>query len=252
MNSHSAQLHPQKKTLRGGRALFYLLLRTSAWAAILLACGLYYLNETLPTPPVKPAADTAGGVMQTGRRPFLSRPPHAKTQQAAEMADPLYLIKASKAGTNAAGTRTAAPGAAAPRLKAVTFAGSGGRFVPLGQAAPEQGSASRTEGAPRDGDAVLLPAAALSRKVKVTGAKPVPAALGKKYSGIDPEAEFLRERLRRQAAAAEASAEQLRHEELLLTGWLLLLALAVMILPSRVIKAWRLIQKPEGSHWTLK
>jgi hypothetical protein len=168
------------------------------------------------------------------------------------MADPLSLITAPKAGAGTHEKKVArAQSAARTRLKAVTFGGSGGNFVPLGQEEQEQ-APGRAETAPRDQDAVLLPASAMLSSVKVKGARPVPAAAGKKYSGVDPEAEFLRERMRQQATAAEAAKFQLRSEKLLLAGWLAMLSLAAMLIPSRVIKAWRLIHRPEGSHWTLK
>lgn len=252
MDKHTPRLNPPKATLHAGRALFYLLLKTFLWTAVLLACGLYYANESLRPAPVKPAAAAAARAKKTPRTPALKEPPKAPPPQGPEMADPLSLITAPKAGANTYEKKGArAQTAARTRLKAVTFGGSGGNFVPLGQEEQER-APGRTKSAPRDQDAVLLPASAMLRSVKVKGARPVPAAAGKKYSGVDPEAEFLRERMRRQAAAAEEAKLQLRNEKLLLSFWLALLALAAMLIPSRVIKAWRLIHRPEGSHWTLK
>lgn len=250
MNEHTPRLNPLKATLHGGRALFFLLLRTFLWTAVILACGLYYVNKSLLPAPVKPAAAAAARAKRPTRQPALKKPPEPPPAQGPEMADPLSLITAPKAGATAAAPSKKT--SAVPRLKTVTFAGSGGSFVPIGQAEPEEDRGSLAENAPRDQEAVLLPAAALSKKVKVKGARPVPVLTGKKYSGMDPEADFLRERVRRQAAAAEALKKQLLNEELMLAGWLALLALAATLIPSGVIKAWRLIQKPEGSHWTLR
>ncbi len=252
MNEHAPRLNPPKVTLHGGRALFYLLLRTSLWTAVILACGLYYVNEALRPAPVKPAAAAAARAKKTPRPPALEKPPKAPPAQGPEMADPLSLITAPRAGASTYEKKGArALSAARTRLKAVTFGGSGGNFVPLGQEEQEQ-APGLTESAPRDQDAVLLPASAMLSSVKVKGARPVPAAAGKKYSGVDPEAEFLRERMRRQAEAAEAYRIRLRNEKLSLAGWLILLVLAVTLIASRVVKAWRAIHKPEGSHWTLK
>ena len=253
MTGHSPRLNPLRTTLRPWRALFNLLLRAFTCTAVILGCGLYYLNEALLPAPVKPAEITAAPAKSPSRRTYLKSPPKAPPAPGPKLADPLSLIKASKPVADSYGNESdAGKNAARPRLKAVTFAGSGGRFIPIGQEEREQAPGSRTESARRDLETVLLPASALSKKITVKGAKPVSVLAGKKYSGVDPEAEFLRERMRRQAAAAEASRLQLRKEKLLLTGWLALLALAAMLIPSRVIKAWRLIQKPEGSHWTLR
>ena len=244
------KLNPPRTSLRPWRALLFLLFRTSVWTAMSLACGLYYVNGALRQAPGKPAAETAVEAKKPARRTPLKNPPEAPRSVGLEIADPLSLIKIPKAGpaSKEGPERTKAR----PRLKAVTFAGSGGSFNTLERDEPEQAPESRAENTPHDEEAVLLPPAALSKKVKVKGARPVSAITGKKYSGVDPEAELLRERIRRQAEAAETAKAQLRHEKLLFAGWLALLALAAMLIPSRVIKAWRLIHKPEGSHWTLK
>ena len=253
MPGHSPKLNPAKTTLRDGRALFYKLLRTFIGTVVIMACGLYYIKDLLLPAPATPPPNTAAGVKRTARRPALNKPPHSTAPLTAEMVDSLSLIKIPKTGASTYGKESSsAKSAAKPRLKTVTFAGSGGSFVPIRRDEPGQEPDSRAANSPRDQEAVQLTAAALSKKVKVKGARPVPVLTGKKYSGIDPEAEFLRGRMRRQAEAAKAAEEQLRHEKLLLTGWLALLALAAMLIPSRVIKAWRLINKPEGSHWTLK
>ncbi len=243
MSEPSARLKPPRKTLRGRHELSQRLLRTALATAIITASGLYLLNDTLRSPRINPAqrpSPPAG----TAAAPALSPPAVAS----AALTDPLALIKHSKAAEEyGAAPRKAEP----PRLKAVTFAGSGGNFSALGQKAREQETA-RTGSALRDQEAVLLPAYALKKAVRVKGAGPVPASIGKKYSGVDPEAESLRERLRRQAEADKTGKARLRDEKLLLIGWLILLVLAAMLIPSRLIKAWRLIHKPEDSHWTLR
>lgn len=248
MPGHSTKLNPPKTTLRRGRDLFFLGLRTAAWTAVALACALYFINDSIRPAPGKPAVRTEPAAGKSARRTAINPPPRTHRASGLEIADPLALIKGPRAygEGNAPAKKTAVP-----RFKTVTFAGSGGKFAALGQDEQEPAQA-RAENPPRDQEAVLLPASALGKAVKVKGARPVPVSTGKKYSGIDPEAEFLRERMRRQAAEYEAGKVRLRNEKLLLTGWLTLLVLAAMLIPSRVIKAWRLIHKPEGSHWTLR
>ncbi|MBU2573247.1 MAG: hypothetical protein KKH28_04130 [Elusimicrobia bacterium] len=89
-------------------------------------------------------------------------------------------------------------------------------------------------------------------KLKMPGARPVSVALEKRYSGIDPESEMLRARERAKAAAAEAAKKQLFKEKLQLCGIITLLALPVMLFGSRILRALRLMNNPEDTHWTLK
>ncbi|MCX5791996.1 MAG: hypothetical protein NTY45_07240 [Elusimicrobia bacterium] len=249
------------------RALFHLLLRTAVWAALILASGLYCVKEgalngfkwnrpvttapqaeNLPVekPVVLPAPDRAA-------------PAAAGTARTAP-ADPLALIKQDEPPPRRASPdrKPAARGgpAAIPRMRPVTFGGSGGNFArltadePAGSGAaahpPAAGGRARAE------DGVVLTPGALSKKIRVKGAAPVSPAAEKRYTGEDPEAEKLRAAVRAKAEAAAAARRQLRREQFMAAGLLLLAALAIILIPSRLIKAWRLLERPEGKHWTLK
>ncbi|MCK5583002.1 MAG: hypothetical protein KAI33_04395, partial [Elusimicrobiales bacterium] len=64
--------------------------------------------------------------------------------------------------------------------------------------------------------------------------------------------EALREARRLEAIETELLRKNLLHEKLWLVALITLLGIAMMLLGSRVIRALRLLKKPEGKHWTLK
>ena len=191
--------------------------------------------------------------------PERAAPAFGRTARTAP-ADPLALIRAEEPPPRRAGDvrKPAARGgpAAIPRLRPVTFGGSGGNFArltadePAGPGAAAQPPAAG--GRARAEDGVVLAPGALSKKIRVKGSAPVSPAAEKRYTGADPEAEKLRAAIRAKNEAAVAERRQLRREQFMAAGLLLLTALGIILIPSRLIKAWRLLERPEGKHWTLK
>jgi len=165
-------------------------------------------------------------------------------------ADSLTMIKAPPRGS----VSTPVPQKAAiPRL----VSNSSGRWFAKidfrsGEAGelqePMQEEARR---GPGDGE-IAITQAALSRKIKVRGARPVSASLEKRYASVDKEAEKLRSEFRRKAEAAEIARKQRLRKQIELSALILAIAAMLAIAASRIVKAWRAIQKPDGTHWTLK
>lgn len=250
-------LNPPRTTLHPVRAAFYLLLRTALWTSLILAAGLYCAKEGafsgFNRPPAEkkyfksPASPPA---------PARNAAPAAAAPARTAATDPLSLIKPAEAPVTAArpGARRAA--AVIPRMKPMAFGGSGGNFAPLAADTAANSVAARPAPAVNRGgraqEGVFLSRAALSKKIRLKGSAPVSAAAEKRYTGADKEAEKLRAALRGRAEAAEAEAKRLRREQLWAAGWIILAAFVIMLITSRIIKAWRLLEKPEGKHWTLK
>ncbi|MEI7528835.1 MAG: hypothetical protein WCK76_07815 [Elusimicrobiota bacterium] len=250
------------------RALFHLLLRTAALTALILASGLYCVKEgalngfkwNRPGTTAPPAENTPAEKPAVLPAPEKAAPGAAGRTARTAPADPLALIKPDEppARRTSGVPKPAARGgpAAIPRMRPVTFGGSGGKFArltaddPAGSVAAAQPPAAG--GRARAEDGVVLTPDALSKKIRVKGAAPVSPAAEKRYTGADPEAGKLRAAIRAKAEAAAAARRQLRREQFMAAGLLLLAALAIILIPSRLIKAWRLLEKPEGKHWTLK
>lgn len=104
----------------------------------------------------------------------------------------------------------------------------------------------------REEEGVFLGRTALAKKIRMKGSLPVSAAAERRYTGADREAEKLRAVILNRAEAAEAERKRLRRQRVLIAGWIVLAALVIMLIASRVVKAWRLLERPEGTHWTLK
>ncbi len=236
-----------RKTLRPGRYFSLLALRTALWTAILVACFAYAVNEGAFRPGFISAEKKTSPAEQ---RPRQETPMAVVPEYAPPQADSLALVKAAPRG--GAG-RPVRQKEASPRLVSNTpgrwfakidfrSAGSGAVQEPGQEAAPR---------GPADGE-VALNKAALAKKIKVGGARPVSASLEKRYSTVDKEAERLRSEHNRKAEAEEIKRKQKLQGHIELSAALLALAAFLAIAASRVIKAWRAIQKPDGTHWTLK
>jgi len=258
MQNSLAPLNSPKKTLHPVRAAVWLALRTALWTALILASGLYCANEGILPQRGKPPAgkEIIHKPAPIPARQKSSRLPAAGAVRTAAT-DPLALIKPGKPlpGLERKAASRRAP-AAIPRMRPATFGSSGGGFAPLlADYAENRASApspAATDRKAREEEGVFLGQAALSKKVRLKGARPVSAAAEKRYTGTDREAGELRAVILSRAEAAEAERKRLRRGRLILAGWIVLAALAIMLIASRVVKAWRLLEKPEGKHWTLK
>jgi len=235
------------------RSLILKLLLTAFWTALVVAAGLYGVKRVLerePAAPEAPVAAEPAAAQEDEALPAPERLPLADAGSgAAPSAGSLALVKKEKFPED---PEPDAPSrqAARPRLRPASFGGSGGNF-------PRPGFSEETE-APVPArrrnlpEGVILNQAALAKKIKVKGARPVSVATAKRYSGIDPESDALRFFKQRQAEALAESYKQLRREQLLLSGLILLSIIVLMVAGSRVIHALRLIEKADGPHWTLK
>ena len=261
MSKSTLALNPPKKTFHPVKAALYLLLRTAIWTSLILILGILYIKE--------------GGIADTRRLPAEKKsfknsvvlpvlPAGASYEpvlpEHTAPADPLALIKTgSKAAPRAINTsrqkmRNVPP--VLPRLRPMGFGESGGNFAQLGTDKPERSPAA----SPRPvavspayaQEGLVLTPGALSKKIKVKGSVPVSAAAEKRYTGVDKEAEMLRAALRAKVEAAEAARKQLRREQFMAAGIIVLSALVIMLVASRIIKAWKTLEKPEGKHWTFK
>lgn len=233
------------------RSLILKLLLTAFWTALVLAAGLYGLKlvlERQPAAPESPAAEELVPAQEDEALPAPERLPLADAGTATP-AGSLALIKKGTLPGDA--EPDAVPRQAAkPRLRPASFGGSGGNFASpgFGEETAERPPARRRN-LP---EGVILNQKALAKKIAVKGARPVSVAAAKRYSGIDPESDALRYFKGRQAEAQAESYRQLRREQLTLSGLILLAILALMVTGSRVIHALRLIEKPDGPHWTFK
>ncbi|HNW43713.1 MAG TPA: hypothetical protein PKI19_04360 [Elusimicrobiales bacterium] len=261
MQNSSLPLNRPKATLRPARALFRLLLRTALWTAVILACGLYCFKEVALPGFSRPrsAQQSINAAVPLPAAESRTRPAAGRFRTAAT--DPLALIKPAalpaESGEEGAARRPARPAAAGiPRMKTMGFGESGGGFAPMRTAAAGAARPARARAAAAADsggeEGVILPAAALSGKIGMKGSAPVSAAAEKRYSGADKEAEALRAAVRARTEASEALKKRLRNEQLILAGWILLAATGLMLTASRLIRAWRQLDKPEGKHWTLK
>ena len=235
------------------RSLILKLLLTAFWTGLLVAAGLYGFKLVLERQPAAPEAPSAE---QPVPEPGIETLP---APERLPLADAGYAA-APSAGSLALIKKGTLPGdaeldpvsrqAAKPRLRPASFGGSGGNFASSGFSEETEAPApARKRNLP---DGVILNQAALAKKIAVKGARPVPVATAKRYSGIDPESEALRFFKQRQAEAQAESYKQLSREQLLLSGLILLAIIALMVAGSRVIHALRLIEKPDGPHWTFK
>lgn len=236
-----------RKTLRPGRYFFRLALRTALWTSIIIACFVYAVNEGA----FRPAAVSGEKKPSlTAQRPVQEVPMAVVPAYAPPRADSLALVKPPPRGGASKPVRQKAP---LPRLVSNTS----GRwfakvdFRPAGSAALQEPGQEVTPRGPGDGE-VALTKAALTKKIKVGGARPVSASLEKRYSSVDKEAERLRSEFKRKAEAGEIKRKQELRGHLEVSAVILALAAVLAVAASRILKAWRAIQKPEGTHWTLK
>ncbi|PKQ19286.1 MAG: hypothetical protein CVT66_10875 [Actinobacteria bacterium HGW-Actinobacteria-6] len=234
------------------RSLILKLLLTAFWTALLAAAGLYGFKLVLEREPAAPEAPVAAEPVTAQDDEALPAPERLPLADAgngsAPSAGSLALVKKGKLPEDPG--PDAVSRAARPRLRPVSFGGSGGNFASPGFGEETGAPApARRRNLP---EGVILNQAALAKKIKVKGARPVPAGTAKRYSGMDPESEALRFFRQRQTEARAESFKQLRREQLLLSGLILLSIVALMVAGSRVIHALRLIEKPDGPHWTLK
>ncbi len=236
-----------RKTLRPVRYFSLLALRTALWTAIIIACFVYAVNEGALRPAALSAVKKSSLAVQRPRQevPMAVVPAYAPPQ-----ADSLALVKPAPRGGASAPAQQKAP---LPRLVSNTS----GRwfakvdFRPAGSGALQEPAQEATPRGPGDGE-VALSKAALSKKIKVGGARPVSASLEKRYSSVDKEAERLRSEYNRKTEAEEIKRKQKLQGHIELSALILALAAVLAVAASRIIKAWRAIQKPDGTHWTLK
>lgn len=222
---------------------------TSAIAAAAIISAYFYFNYRRAEALIRlqAAVETATATPP----PPLAPPPPAYAARATPESGGPGLVKAgafppSKAGATKDGRR--------PKLVSSVSQGWGAglRSGPRDESArghkPDAGGISGPES---EGDAITLVPAAAGR-VRPDRAGPVSRELEKRYAASDPEAD----RLRRAAAELEEKKREaeraLRKEKWLLAGWLALLSAAMTLLLSGVVRAWRLIHKPAGKHWTLE
>lgn len=233
------------------RSLILKLLLTAFWTGLLAAAGLYGFKLVLEREPAAPETPSAEQpVLEPGIEtlPAPERLPLADAGTAPS-AGSLALVKKGKLPEDTE-PDAVSKRAARPRLRPASFGGSGGNFASPGFSEETEAPApARKRNLP---DGVILNQAALAKKIAVKGARPVSVATAKRYSGIDPESEALRYFKQRQAEAQAEAYRQLRREQLTLSGLILLAIIALMIAGSRVIHALRLIEKPDGPHWTFK
>lgn len=233
------------------RSLILKLLLTFFWTALVAAAGLYGFKLVLEREPSAPEAPIAAEPVAAQEDEALPTPERLPLADAgtAPPAGSLALVKKGKIPEDPE-PAPAARQPARPRLRPASFGGSGGNFASPGfSEQTEEAAPVRRRNLP---EGVVLNQAALANKIKVKGARPVSVATAKRYSGIDPESEALRFFKQRQAEAQAESYKQLRREQFLLSGLILLVIIALMVAGSRVIHALRLIEKPAGPHWTLK
>ncbi|OGR64829.1 MAG: hypothetical protein A2X31_02755 [Elusimicrobia bacterium GWB2_63_22] len=231
------------------RSLLLKLLLTGFWTALVLAAGLYGVKKVLEREPAAAAAEPPMPEQEDAPLPAPERLPLADAGYGpGPKAGSLALVKKGTLPEDP--EPDAVLRAARPRLRPASFGSSGGNFASagLGREAADQAPAR----ARIPDEAVVLNQAALKKKIAVKGARPVSAATAKRYSGIDLESEALRLVRLRQEEALAASYKQLRREQLTLSALISLLIIVLTVLGSRVIHALRLIEKPDGSHWTLK
>jgi len=236
-----------RKTLRPVRYYSRLALRTALWTAILISCFAYAVNEGAFRPAAPSAAQKARSAAQPPRQdpPMAVAPAYAPPQP-----DSLKLVKAAP---RARASKPVPQKAALPRLVSNTsgrwFAKVNFRSGGAGELRePTQEEARR---GPGDGE-IAIDQAALSKKIKVKGARPVSASLEKRYASADKEAEKLRSEFDSKAEAGEIERKRQLRGHIALSAAILALAALLVVAASRIIKAWRAIQKPEGKHWTLK
>jgi len=237
------------------RSLLIRLLLTAFWTALMLAAGLYGVKRVLEREPSAPAAAAAvppmpaQDVKDVERLPAPERLPLADSGYGpGAKAGSLAMVK--NVELTEPEPDAISKQAARPRLRPASFGGSGGNFA--GTAFNSETAAQRPAPRRTPDEGVILNTAALAKKIKVKGARPVPPSTAKRYSGIDPESEALRLFKQRQKEAQAASYKELRREQLILSALIILSIFVLTVLGSRVIHALRLIEKPDGTHWTLK
>ena len=252
MAYRSSELNSSLSAFGWRRSLLLKLLLTGFWTALVLAAGLYGVKRVLERDPSVPAAAAAVPPMPEQEDAPLPAPERLPLADAGYGPGPkagsLALVKKGKLPEDPG--PDAVSRAARPRLRPTSFGSSGGNFASPGfsRETADQSPARRQI----PDEAVVLNQAALTKKIAVKGARPVSAATAKRYSGIDLESEALRLFKLRQEEARAASYKQLRREQLTLSALISLLIITLTVLGSRVIHALRLIEKPDGSHWTLK
>ncbi|PIU20192.1 MAG: hypothetical protein COT18_03550 [Elusimicrobia bacterium CG08_land_8_20_14_0_20_59_10] len=254
-------LKAPRRTMRPVRALLYLLLRTAVWTALITISGLYCLNE-VPIPALNgPRQETRGAAPEPAAPPGPEAPaPYAISRTEPPRADSFAMIRrqAGQPDHSPANTEKPEPRPRKPVLRPVGFGSSGGNFAAMRREESEaaSGNGRRQARASRrdyyqDG-AIVLSEAALSKKIKVKGSAPVSKSLEERYTGTDREGEIARKKKELEFEAARARQKQLRREQLTLAGLLTLGTALVMLTGSRLVKAVKLLHKPEGRHWTLK
>lgn len=240
------------KTLRPGRRLFFLALRTLLLTCALLACLLYLAQEKASPPvdpPRQPAPEEAGNSLPAIR----ARAGKSRYGEDAVAAWPgAGSVEMVKSPDISRDTKTSVKRTFIPRLQ--TSGGDQGRWYAQVSFGPRDHPAEAAPETKREtgGDAVFIPPGAVSKKIVVRGARPVSRKDEKRYASIDAKAEQLRQKRRLEGEAEKERLGLLRHEKAVISFWLILTLAAGLIAASRVIKAWRSIHKPDGPHWTLK
>lgn len=231
-------LHSPKRTLRGRRALVYLLLRTALWMSIIIASAVYLASDALKPPPVEPPAEDVSEEPPPLPPPALHDPDESGRGRRQDQAGTLQLVQP-----------LAAEPRAMPRSRSIpSLADSRGSFMNRPGFFRNSNLAASRPAMRRE---AMEGPALLEKKFIAKGVAPVSSETGKRYNP-DKDAEKAREKVRRQAEAAELARKRLLKEKVKLTLLITVVATAIMILGSRVIKALRLLDEPEGPHWTLK
>ena len=267
MKIQNFKFNLQKATTPKKRPLFIKLLLTTLCMCIILtvmAYGIKKLIEPIPKKIMRLEPQSEESIPEPQSWESADMPEPKPAVLSPTVSDPLDLIKVRKspAKSSRKKTRSVSNKAAKPRLRRVGMGSSGGNFAkPLYKyktirkvrpAKKVYSSALSAEQTDDENEEIILTPYDLTKKIKVKGAKPVSVEQAKLYTDMDLEAEALREARRLEAIETELLRKNLLHEKLWLVALITLLGIAMMLLGSRVIRALRLLKKPEGKHWTLK
>lgn len=237
--------HSPKRSLRSPFRLVYLLLRTALWTAMLAACGVYIAYDSLIPAPIAPPEDAgweeSPPLAQPEKRELTDR--SGRRQKETGTMDLVQAIPSEQ-----------------PRMAASRLSGSLPAFKSAGGFTlkkPKYAFTAELRGPKSDLESGYAPAgdakeaALLNKKFLPKGLAPVSTKAGKRYSP-DKEADSVRERARRKTEAAALARKQILLEKVKLVILVALVAISIMILGSRVIKALDILEKSEDRHWTLK
>ena len=267
MKIQNFKFNLQKATTPNKRPLFIKLLLTALCMCIILtvmAYGIKKLIEPIPKQVLWVETQSEESIPEPQSQELTTILEPKTAVPSPTVSNSLKLIKVRKSPIKKPRikARSVSSAMAKPRLRKVGLGSSGGNFakpVYKYQAIRKSRSAKKIYSSARpaeqtdDSDAeIILTPHDLTKKIKLKGSKPVSVEQAKLYTDIDLEAEALREERRMETIETELLRKNLLHEKLWLVALITLLGIAMMLLGSRVIRALRLLKKPEGKHWTLK